>query len=173
MNKSLFIYLTILCMGTHVVRTIYEILKHRKLIRATRISFFIIFTNMALLWISWFTLCTLDVYTIEMPYLVRILGILLVVAGLITFLTGLATMKTLEDYHGELVTNGIYSKIRHPMYLGFILWLIGMPLQFGGITSFVLCILFTANVLFWRYLEENELIDRFADYRIYREKTWF
>jgi len=42
-----------------------------------------------------------------------------------------------------------------------------MPLYSGGIPSFILAVVFTANVLFWRYLEEIELVNRFTGYREY------
>jgi protein-S-isoprenylcysteine O-methyltransferase Ste14 len=128
---------------------------------------------MLLLWVSWFALCSLDNYKIDIPDIIRYSGICLVVLGIIIFLTGLYTIKTLESYDGDLITHGIYSKIRHPMYLSFILWLIGMPVYYGGIISFALCIVFIANVLFWRHLEETELENRFAAYKDYRNRTIF
>jgi protein-S-isoprenylcysteine O-methyltransferase Ste14 len=86
---------------------------------------------------------------------------------------GLSTIKSLESYEGELITKGIYSKIRHPMYLGFILWLLGSPIFFGALSSFILSFLFIGNVLFWRYLEEKELLKRFATYSTYMKSTLF
>jgi len=128
---------------------------------------------MLLLWLSWFALCSLDIYKIALPDIIRYAGISLVGMGVIVFLTGLLTIKSLESYEGDLITRGIYSKIRHPMYLGFILWLIGMPFFNGGLLSFALCIVFIANVLFWKYLEEKELVNRFSAYKEYKKKTIF
>ncbi|MCX6259142.1 MAG: hypothetical protein NTW49_14765, partial [Bacteroidia bacterium] len=82
-------------------------------------------------------------------------------------------IKTLESYEGDLITKGIYSKIRLPMYLGFILSLIGVPIFFGAIFSSILSLLFTANILFWRYLEEKELNKRFTSYMDYKKTTIF
>jgi len=173
MKKELFIILVIACIITHIVRTVYEILKHKKMIRADQLSFVIMLVNMLILWASWFGLCTIDVSSIVLPGAIRIFGILLVVMGFVTFLSGLVTIKTLESYEGDLITKGIYAKIRHPMYFGFILWLIGMPLYFGGLYSFALCIVCIANILFWRYLEELELASRFPAYKEYKKKTIF
>jgi protein-S-isoprenylcysteine O-methyltransferase Ste14 len=92
---------------------------------------------------------------------------------MVLFLTGLFTIKTLESYKGNLITKGIYSKIRQPMYTGFILWLIGPPLLYGSLYSFVLSIVFIANVLYWRQLEEYELEKRFPEYLNYKKKTLF
>jgi protein-S-isoprenylcysteine O-methyltransferase Ste14 len=114
-----------------------------------------------------------DIYRIAIPKLIHFLGLFLFVSGIIVFLIALFTIKTLESYDGDLITKGIYSKIRHPMYLGFILWLIGLPLFFGSAFSFFLAFLFISNILFWRHLEENELEKRFLSYPHYRESTYF
>lgn len=98
---------------------------------------------------------------------------ILSIAGVIVFLTGLLTIKTLESYDGDLITNGIYSFFRHPMYLGFILWLIGFPVYFEALLPLILSVFFIMNVLYWRYLEEKELEKRFPSYPEYRKKTIF
>jgi protein-S-isoprenylcysteine O-methyltransferase Ste14 len=173
MKNEQFYILMGVCVIAHIVRTTYEILKHKKLLIPGRRSFIIILINMCLLWLSWFGLCSLDVYKTEMPGILRYFGVFLLGLGMVVFITGLATIKSLESYKGDLMTHGIYSIIRHPMYLGFILWLIGMPLYSGGFISWALCIVFIANVLFWRHLEEKELEIRFSAYKDYKKTTIF
>jgi protein-S-isoprenylcysteine O-methyltransferase Ste14 len=173
MNQPLFFALVIVCTITHVIRTVYEILKHKKLLKPSRFSFLLVFTNMAALWISWFVLCSLDTFHIDLGGIWRYLGGSLVMLGTVAFFTALFTIRTLEGYEGDLISHGIYSRIRHPMYLGFILWLLGMPVVYGSIFSGLLGLAFIANVLYWRHLEELELVGRFPAYRSYREKTLF
>ena len=173
MDNQLFPIFVSLCILTHIVRFTYEILKHKKIINPGRLSFIIIFTNMLLLWTSWFLLCRLDPSIIFLPPIINYFGISLVLLGIIVFLVALFTIKTLETYEGNLITNGIYSRIRHPMYLGFLLWLLGLPVFYGGIYSFLLAIPFAANILIWRHLEELELEKRFDDYKFYKKKTLF
>lgn len=173
MRKELFFALAILCVLTHIIRTVYEIMKHKKLLKAGKLSFMIIFSNMIILWLSWFLLCWFDVYKFDIPVIIRFTGISFVAIGMIFFLTGLVTIKTLESYDGDLIKTGIYSVIRHPMYTGFILWLIGFPIFCGAVFSFFLSVLFIANVLFWRSLEEKELEKRFPDYQDYKKTTIF
>jgi protein-S-isoprenylcysteine O-methyltransferase Ste14 len=173
MDKNQFYLLAAVCITTHVIRTIYEILKHKKVIRATKLTFVVVFINMFLLWASWIGLCSSDPNSVFLPVVIRYTGIILAIAGFIIFITALLTIKALESYEGDLITHGIYSKIRHPMYLAFILWLIGMPLYAGGFLVYVLAMVFIANVLYWRYLEEQELVKRFPSYREYRKKTVF
>jgi protein-S-isoprenylcysteine O-methyltransferase Ste14 len=173
MDTRWFYILVVLCISTHIVRLIYEVLKSNEKIRPGKLSFAIIFTNMMLLWMSWFALCSLDTYTIGLPGVLRYAGLGFVGLGMLLFFVALFTMKTLESYEGDLITTGIYSKIRHPMYAGFILWLIGFPVFHGALFSFFLSFLFIANVLFWKHLEEKELEVRFPGYRDYRKTTLF
>jgi protein-S-isoprenylcysteine O-methyltransferase Ste14 len=172
-NINNFKVLVIVCILTHIVRTVYEILKYKKKLNPDKLTFVIVFIDMLLLWMSWFALCSLDIYRIDLPEIIRISGIILVVTGVIIFLIALFTIKTLESYEGDLITKGIYSKIRHPMYLGFIFWLIGFPVFLGALLSFFLSFVFIANVLFWRHLEEKELDKRFPSYSDYRKATIF
>jgi len=173
MENKLFFILVAVCILTHIIRLVYEILKDKKKLNPGKLSFAIIFTNMMLLWASWIALCSLDAFTIPIAGIIRYSGISLAIIGLIIFLTGLLTIKTLESYDGDLITKGIYSKIRHPMYSGFILWLIGFPLYFGGVISFILAFIFIVNILFWRSLEEKELEKRFPAYMDYKKTTIF
>jgi protein-S-isoprenylcysteine O-methyltransferase Ste14 len=173
MKKELFFSLVILCIITHIARSVYEILKHKQKIKPGKLSFMIIFTNMILLWISWVLLCRFDIYKVNLSGIVRVIGITLSGIGVIVFLAGLLRIKTLESYEGDLIKTGIYSIIRHPMYFGFILWLIGFPIYFEAFFSMVLSLLFIANILFWRYIEEKELVKRFPDYLDYKKDTLF
>lgn len=173
MYKNVFFYLVTICVITHIIRTSYEILKHKKIITANNLSFIIILINMLILWGSWFALCILDVFKVGIPVILRYAGIVLFVSGIITFLWGLFTIKTLESYDGALITSGIYRKIRHPMYSGFILWSVGFPVIWGAVFSFILSFLFVGNILYWRYLEEKELQERFPEYNAYKRTTLF
>lgn len=171
-TKSFFIMIAI-CLFTHTCRTVYEIMKHRNLLKPNRLSFVMMFTNMALLWVSWFLLCKNDVSRINVPELIKYTGLVLSGLGIVVFIMALITIRTLESYDGDLITGGIYSIFRHPMYAGFILWLIGFPLYFGALYSWILSLLFVSNILFWRYLEEQELEKRFSSYCEYRKSTIF
>jgi len=173
MDRKIFFILVTVCVITHIVRLIYEILKHKKLIVPGKLSFIIILTDMILLWISWCFLCSFDPYKMNLYGVFRYSGALLACAGLILFISGFFTIKTLESYEGNLITTGIYSIIRHPMYLGFILWLIGFPLYFDSLFSLMLSFVFIVNVISWRYFEERELEKRFSSYFEYRKTTLF
>ncbi|HEX2396210.1 MAG TPA: hypothetical protein VHI78_12755, partial [Bacteroidales bacterium] len=95
-DQQLFVILVIICILTHIIRSIYEILKHRKIITPNRVSFVLMFTNMLLLWTSWFGLCRFDPQALEMPVIFRYSGIALVALGIVAFLIALFTIKSLE-----------------------------------------------------------------------------
>ena len=173
MLKNSFFLLAIICLTSHIIRTIYEVLKHKQIVIPNKVSFILMFINMLILWVSWVLLCRFDNYRIDLPIFMTILGTIISSLGIIMFLTALFTIKTLESYEGDLITSGIYRKIRHPMYLGFIFWLIGFPLMFGALFSFIFSFTFICNILFWRHLEEKELVERFPFYLDYKKKTIF
>lgn len=173
MDGKIFLISLIVCILCNIVRFTYEILKHTKIIKANQITLMIIFPIMVLLWISWVLLCIYDPHHIEIAGIIRYAAISLSGAGVIIFLMALLTIKTFESYEGDLITRGIFSKIRHPMYLGFILWLAGLPVYFEALYAFILAFVFIANVFFWRYLEEKELLARFPSYKDYKKQTLF
>jgi protein-S-isoprenylcysteine O-methyltransferase Ste14 len=148
-------------------------LKHKQVLKTGNLSFVIIIINIIILWISWVLLCRFDIYKIDPPDIVCYTGISLAVFGIIIFLTVLFSIKTLESYDGDLITTGIYSIVRHPMYSGLILWLIGFPICFGSSLSMALSLLFIANILFWRHLEEKELEKSFPAYPDYKKTIIF
>jgi len=63
---------------------------------------------MAVLWISWFALCSKDIYKLHYAEVYRYLGIVLTVMGALMFFIALFTIKTLESYDEDLITKGIY-----------------------------------------------------------------
>src|SRR5512133_2102365 len=105
MKKELFLILIIVCFLTHIIRTVYEILKHKKKLKPNALSFIIMFINMMLLWMSWFALCNLDIHKIAMPPVIRYAGISLVGLGVLIFSVALITIKSLETYKGDLITH--------------------------------------------------------------------
>ena len=68
--------------------------------------------------------------------------------------------------------NGIYLKIRHPMYYGVILWMTGASVFNGAYFTLLISVVFILNILLWRKLEEKVLERKFEDYRKYKKNTW-
>lgn len=173
MNNYIFYILIAVCLVTHAARTIYEIGKFKKKIKPNKLNFIAMLINMFAMWASWFSLCETDIIKINIPGMLRYIGLAVFIAGLLLFFIALLTIKTLENYKGDLITNGIYSRISHPMYLSFILWMIGYSIYHQALFSFLFSFILTANVLYWKRLEEKELVNKYENYKSYRGKTFF
>jgi len=110
----------------------------------------------------------------------RLLGFMLIVLGItIRFLSRRTLgkqysvhVKTSQDH--ELVTAGLYGKVRHPAYLGLLGLFLGIPLimaSWGGVGLAFICGL---PALIYRIkIEEKFLSEWFGEkYDQYRNETW-
>jgi protein-S-isoprenylcysteine O-methyltransferase Ste14 len=71
----------------------------------------------------------------------------------------------------KVVSTGPYAVVRHPMYIGALIMLLGVPLALGSWWGLVTIIPITL-VLVWRLLEEeNVLARRLPGYSDYRSKV--
>jgi len=82
-----------------------------------------------------------------------------------------ATLEIRESH--ALITNGIYQKIRHPMYTSIFLMAIGQALLLpnwlaGPATLFAFTLMFVSRL----HTEEQMMLDQFgAEYEAYRQRT--
>jgi protein-S-isoprenylcysteine O-methyltransferase Ste14 len=76
------------------------------------------------------------------------------------------------DERHKLVTTGFYSVVRHPMYLGEILWTAGWSIVFGSVLGLALVPVWWGALLFHSVLEEETLERRHGQvYTDYMEKV--
>jgi protein-S-isoprenylcysteine O-methyltransferase Ste14 len=76
--------------------------------------------------------------------LIMVIGILLIVFG----------WKKIHEGKGELVTTGIYARIRHPQYLGFLFLTLGMNLEWT--TLFTLLLWPVLALVYYRLAKEED-----------------
>ena len=166
--------LVALYLAALAVRTSYELLKKAgRVDPGSRALFLTILLDMILLWGSWFTLCALDPARLVLPALMRQTGLAALVVGLVLAVGALIQLRGVENID-HLVTTGLFGVVRHPMYLGFILWILGWAVFQGSVVGLALGLVGIANILLWRRLEERHLEARYGDaYRTYRAGTWF
>jgi len=85
------------------------------------------------------------------------------------------TVKPFED-PSTLLTEGVYSISRNPMYLGFVATLMGVAILLGTLTPYVVTIMFAflLDLMFIRREEQN-LEQRFGEEWLeykYRVRRW-
>ena len=127
--------------------------------------------TMFFLWFSWFWMCFNDPYQMNLPFWVRYTGLAFFIIGFFLFI--FSHMKIRGQETDKLITTGIYSKIRHPMYLGFIIWIIGFPIFMNAAFTLASAIIWIPQILYWRVSEERQLEKKYKDYQEYKKKAWF
>jgi len=157
-----------------MIRAIYEELKKNSRVSPKNIiTFAIVFLAMCLMWASWFNMCPLDPLQISLPRVVTWIGFGTFLVGLVLAIGAAIHLRGVENIN-NLVTKGLFSKIRHPMYLGFILWIFGWAIYHGAIASLFLGFVAIGNIFYWQRLEERELESKYGKvYLEYKNKTWF
>jgi protein-S-isoprenylcysteine O-methyltransferase Ste14 len=157
-----------------VIRTSYELLKKaRKVNPRSTMVFAVILVVMCLMWATWFGMCPLDPLRLALPESIRWLGLGVLIVGLSLSIGALIQLRGVENVN-HLVTTGLFSKVRHPMYTGFILWIFGWAIYHGAILSLIVGSVGIVNILYWQRLEEAELELRYGEtYQNYRKETWF
>jgi protein-S-isoprenylcysteine O-methyltransferase Ste14 len=119
----------------------------------------------------------------EPDRLLRLTGLALTLGGVILGLLGvrfLLAANTTTDPHGTptaIVTDGPYAFSRNPIYLGYVLTVMGLPLALSNYWGLILTPVFLvlSNLLIIRH-EEAYLGRKFGDaYAAYRSRVrrWF
>jgi protein-S-isoprenylcysteine O-methyltransferase Ste14 len=109
--------------------------------------------------------------------LARLIGLLLGLIGLAGVILSRYTLGrsfSIAPKATALVTNGIYSRIRNPIYVSGVIFLVGLALIVGRpVLLIVLLVLIPVQIIRAR-LEAAVLEAKFGDaYREYRKRTWF
>jgi len=78
----------------------------------------------------------------------------------------------------EVISTGLYGIVRHPMYMGALLFVVGLPLALGSWWG-LLFVPAIAGLLAWRLVDEERLLVKsLAGYSAYRSRVrrqdeWF
>jgi len=122
---------------------------------------------------------------LQLPHSVRLLvaaalvaiGAAVAVGGVISFRRAKTTVNPLKpETSAALVSTGVYSLTRNPMYLGMVLALFGWAVYLSSIGSLVGPILFVVYITRFQILPEERVLDRlfgapFAEYKK-RVRRW-
>jgi protein-S-isoprenylcysteine O-methyltransferase Ste14 len=112
------------------------------------------------------------------PPFVSLVGSVLVALGLFIDLLvfkensyGGSTVQTFEDQ--KVISTGPYALVRHPMYMGVLIMVIGVPLALDSWWGLAILAL-AVPVLAWRILDEEKLLEKdLLGYMDYEQKVHY
>ena len=102
---------------------------------------------------------------------------LLVLAGVVIWLVMktnayLSSWARLQDERGQVVVQeGLYQRIRHPMYMGIISGFLGLPLALGSWWGLIPAAVIVGLFIYRTFREDQMLIDGLAGYLEYTKKV--
>ncbi|MGA8869670.1 MAG: isoprenylcysteine carboxylmethyltransferase family protein [Candidatus Acidiferrales bacterium] len=106
----------------------------------------------------------------------KIAGVAIAIPSLVLFLIArmqLGSAFSVKAKAQKLVTTGIYSRIRNPIYVFGGLMIVGLFLYFQPILLLILIVLIPMQIVRSRN-EEKVLAEKFGEeYQRYKAKTWF
>lgn len=134
------------------------------------------------LFLGWFVIMPLDAVRYEwsaaFPLWVKWVGGILHVPSFYFIFQSFAqntylspNVRIQKERRQKLVDTGVYAVIRHPMYFGFALWMIGAPLVVESFYGLILGVLSAAALAIRIFGEEKMLVEELGGYREYRKKV--
>jgi protein-S-isoprenylcysteine O-methyltransferase Ste14 len=136
---------------------------------------------MLVLWVGWLVLIGLDAkrfHWSHVPFSVQMLGLALLV--LATYIIGLTfrensyaapVIKIQKERGHQVVSTGPYAYVRHPMYAGAVLYIIGIPLLLGSWWGLAASILIIVLIGVRAVLEERTLAEELEGYAQYASRV--
>ena len=130
----------------------------------------------------WIAIMPLDAkryeWTASFPVGLKVLGgIFLLCSALLIFLAmaenpfASSLVRIQTERRQRVIDTGLYSVVRHPMYLGAVLMLIGAPMMLGSVYGIIaglaLSLLFVIRI----FGEEKMLVEELEGYEAYKNKV--
>ncbi|MDX1795753.1 MAG: isoprenylcysteine carboxylmethyltransferase family protein [Hydrogenovibrio sp.] len=102
---------------------------------------------------------------------IQLLGVFLGISAVAVMHLGRFNIIPDPRIDAKLVTKGPYRWIRHPMYTSLLLFFLPILLQTQSISSWLAFLILIVDLLIKLHYEEKLLVQRFAEYRDYQNKT--
>ena len=114
----------------------------------------------------------------SVPTAICLVGDIVVVLGLVivffVFRENSFTSATIEtEKEQKVITTGPYALVRHPMYIGALLMLLGVPLALGSWWGILALIPITIVIILRLLDEENYLLRNLSGYKNYYAKVQY
>ncbi|TFF95629.1 MAG: DUF1295 domain-containing protein [Promethearchaeota archaeon] len=102
-------------------------------------------------------------------------GIILIIIGVMVMALSLKMRRVIgaQDTSGKLLTSGVYSFSRHPIYFSISILSLGLALSFNNLNALIIIpIIILLNFLTGKIEEKYDMDERFKNqYSHYKEKT--
>lgn len=98
-------------------------------------------------------------------------GVMIRLVGHYQLQGGFSPFVELSSNH-RLITKGLYSKVRHPMYAGSLLMFIGLPILLESRIAMLLAVVSSGALLIRIGKEEKFLNSHLPGYTDYAKQTW-
>ena len=170
-----FILSFLICFFSYYLHTLWHYQAYKGVDFRQRGSFFNVYTHFVVFtgYFAFGFMIFTDPLNINISIFLKIVGILIGLSGII--IGAIATIEKkgyAEPDH--LITSGIYSKLRNPMYLGIIFIHVGLPLFFGSMITLLSALIWIPMIILWKHWEEKHLEKKFGEeYLIYKKTTLF
>ncbi len=105
-----------------------------------------------------------------------VLGFILSISGIVLSCLALWELKRSFSIMVEvrkIITKGVYSKIRHPLYAGELTYVLGLAMLFNNIVSYSMFLLLLVFQSIRAILEEIKLTTYVPEYAAYKARTGF
>jgi protein-S-isoprenylcysteine O-methyltransferase Ste14 len=136
---------------------------------------------LVLLWLTIFPVAALDDERFQwfpVPWWVVILGyvLLLVGLGIMTWAEAVnkffePTVRIQADREQTVIDTGPYAIVRHPGYVGGVLFFMGMPLSLGSLWALIPAVLVSLVLMLRTKWEDETLLEKLAGYREYTQRV--
>jgi protein-S-isoprenylcysteine O-methyltransferase Ste14 len=124
--------------------------------------------------LAWFIMLIADAGTLDLHQLASIPpGLALSALGLYVHGIGVRDLVRHRD-EGPLVTQGVYARLRHPIYYGWVLVSFGLPLVLMSHWGLLTAPLWAGLIIVCGILEERDLRRQLPEglYEAYSRTTW-
>lgn len=162
-----------------LIRTIYDISKYKlRIIKDNKLFDFLIIIVMIITWGSWLNMPKNDPVTLNIPGFIKYSGLIIYIIGVTIAIIG-GTQIIINIIHNfitkknNLINYGIYTVIRHPMYYGFIIFIIGLIIYRGSLITLITAPIWISFLISWLLMEQKELEKNLDGYKEYKKTTWF
>lgn len=129
----------------------------------------------------WFILSPLDErfhWTANFPWILEVLGLIFLVACFYLFLKSYKdntylspVVRIQKERDQKVISTGVYAWVRHPLYLGAILFFLGGPMLMGSLYGLLIGILLSLSMVARTLGEEKMLVEELDGYVEYKNKV--